>query len=331
MVSPAPQVLHSAPYQEPFSGAEAWRGSDFEEPGGGVYYLKPETVAEMEQNAERLRSDDRVLFSITRDDFPLPSFSADAAVLRNRLRAGTGFVIVKGLPIERYTEHEASLLYWGLGMHLGRPIPQNVKGDLLYSVRDEGYVIDRDYGVVAGVRTSKTTAKLNYHTDSPCLMAGNTPDIVCLLTLQTAKSGGESAIISGATVHNILLAERPDYLARLYQPFHMDRRAETPPGEPAIVDVPVLAYGGELRVRYLRLYITKGHEFTGDPLDAAGKNALDYLDGIMNRDGIPFTFGMDRGDMQFVNNVFIPHSRTEFQDYPEPERKRHYMRLWLAN
>ena len=120
------------------------------------------------------------------------------------------------------------ILYWGLGSHLGRPVPQKVDGGLLYSVRDEGYNLERDFGA-AGVRTSKTTAGFNFHTDSPSLLAGYTPDIVCLLALQSAKSGGESAILSANTVHNILLVERPEYLERLYAPYHVDRRAELPP------------------------------------------------------------------------------------------------------
>jgi alpha-ketoglutarate-dependent taurine dioxygenase len=258
----------------------------------------------------------------------LPSFEADAEALREKLRFGSGFVLMKGLPADSYTDEEMSLIYWGLGSHLGRPVPQKVVGGLLYSVRDEGYNLERDFGA-AGVRTSKTTAGFNFHTDSPSLLAGYTPDIVCLLALQPAKSGGESALVSASAAHNILLEERPQYLDRLYAPYHVDRRAEQPPGEPPTLPVPVFTYNGQLAVRYLRLYITKGHEVTGSPLTQADTDPLDYLDEVMRRPELPVTFGMERGDMQFVNNVFILHSRTEFQDHPQPERKRHYVRLWL--
>jgi hypothetical protein len=222
------------------------------------------------------------------------------------------------------------MIYWGLGAHLGRPIQQKVEGGLLYSVRDEGYNLERDYGS-AGVRTSKTTAGFNYHTDSPSMLAGHTPDIVCLLALQTAKSGGESAIMSANTVHNAILEERPEHLDRLYAPYPMDRRAELPPGEPPTLPVPVFAYDGQLCVRYLRFYITKGAEVAGVPLTAQDTEPLDYLDEVMRRPNLAVTFGMERGDMQFVNNVFILHSRAEYKDHPEPERKRHYMRLWLKH
>ena len=321
-------VRFTGTHKGAITGPGVWQGSSFSAPSDYSYRLSGETIAELESALQVIRSSGKPLFTLTAEDFPLPSFIADARALREELRFGRGFVVVKGLPIERYSEQEACMIYWGLGAHLGRPVPQNVKGDLLYSVRDEGYNLDRDYGS-AGVRTSKTTAGLNYHTDSPSMLAGHTPDIVCLLALQTAKSGGESAIVSGNTAHNIILEERPDYLERLYAPYHVDRRAELPAGESPTLPVPVFAYDGQLSVRYLRLYITKGCEVAGSPLTPADTDPLDYLDDVMRRPNLPVTFQMQRGDMQFVNNEFILHSRTEFEDYAEPERKRHYMRLWL--
>ena len=35
------------------------------------------------------------------------------------------------------------------------------------------------------------------------------------------------------------------------------------------------------------------------------------------------------GDMFFSNNRWILHNRTAFEDHLEPERRRHYVRLWL--
>jgi Taurine catabolism dioxygenase TauD, TfdA family len=321
-------ILHTPPYKAPITGPGVWRGSDFDGPDDYWYPLSRDTLAELDRAVQAIRAAGKPIFSLTAEDFPLPSFENDAEALREELQFGSGFVIVKGLPLDRYTEEEACMIYWGLGAHLGRPIQQKVEGGLLYSVRDEGVNLDRDYGA-AGVRTSKTTAGFNYHTDSPSMLAGHTPDIVCLLALQTARSGGESAIMSANTVHNAIREERPDYLDRLYAPYHVDRRAELPPGEPPTLPVPVFAYDGRLAVRYLRYYITKGHEVVGAPLTSEDTEPLDYLDEVMRRPGMPVTFGMERGDMQFVNNVFILHSRAEYKDHPEPERKRHYMRLWL--
>ena len=318
----------TSPYKASITGPGVWTGSDFS-PSDYCYRLNRETIAEFDRALAEIRRAGKTVFSLTARDFPLPSFEDDADALREELRFGSGFVLIKGLPIDRYTEEEARMIYWGLGTHLGRPIPQKVEGGLLYSVRDEGYNLERDFGA-AGVRTSKTTAGFNYHTDSPSKLAGHTPDVVCLLALQTAKSGGESAILSANTAHNVIFQERPELLDRLYEPYHVDRRAECPPGEPPTLPTPVFAYDGRLTVRYLRFYITKGHEVVGAPLTASDTEPLDYLDEVMRRPHLPLMFGMERGDMQFVNNEFILHSRSEYQDHPEPERKRHYVRLWLS-
>lgn len=290
--------------------------------------LRPDTIEELDRAIEGVRRAGKQLDTVTAQDFPLPSVAADAANLRRELRAGSGFVIVKGLPIDRYTPEEASIIYWGIGAQLGTTLPQNVKGERLYSVRDEGYSIEKQWGTV-GVRFSKTTEGLHFHTDSAPALMGNTPDVVALFALEVAKRGGESALVSAQTVHNILLRERPDYLERLYRPYHHDRRAELRPGEAPTLLAPVFTWDGELSVRYFRFYIPKGHEVAGEPLAPEDVAPLDYMESVMNREELQVHFSMERGDMQFVNNAFILHSRTAFEDHPEPERRRHLMRLWL--
>src|ERR1700688_327024 len=147
----------TAPYKAPITGPAVWKGSDFSSPSDYWYYLSSETIAELDKALRRIRDSGNGIFSLTVEDFPLPSFENDAEALREALRFGSGFVVVKGLPIDRYTEQEACMIYWGLGAHLGKAIPQTVKSDLLYSVRDQGYNLERDYGA-AGMRTSKTTS-----------------------------------------------------------------------------------------------------------------------------------------------------------------------------
>src|SRR5262245_58162960 len=155
MVATHRDVLRTLPYKAPIAGPGVWRGSDFSNPADYCYYLCSDTLRELDQALERIRRTGKPIFSLTAHDFPLRSFENDAEALRDELRFGSGFVIVKGLPLDRFTEQETCMIYWGLGTHLGRPIPQKVQGGLLYSVRDEGYNLERDYGA-AGVRTSKT-------------------------------------------------------------------------------------------------------------------------------------------------------------------------------
>ncbi len=267
---------------------------------------------------------------LKRDDFPLPFFASTAAGIRKRLLDGSGFVVLRGLQLDDYAEDEVRFLYAGLGTHLGTIIPQNLRGDRLYSVRDEGIRVETSYGQT-GVRFSKTNAAFDFHTDSPSRVAGNTPDFIGLLALRTAKAGGESALVNGYALHNILRQERPDVLRRLYQPFWVDRRAELPPGEDPVLPVPVFTFDRRLTVRYLRFYITKGQEWKGEPLTTADVEALDVFEEVMRRPDVPVTVPMERGDLQLISNTFLLHSRTNYEDYAEPERKRHYLRLWLAD
>lgn len=322
------QIRSTPVHKAPITGPGAWRRADFSGPADWSYRLQPQTLAELDQAVEAVRERGKNISTLAAADFPLPSFTADAARLRKEVLGGRGFVVIKGLPPDRYTAEEACLLYWGIGSFFGATLPQNVKGDRLYSVRDEGQNIARDYGAV-GVRFSKTTSGLNFHTDSAPAFRGNTPDIVCLLALQTAKSGGSTAIVSAQTLHNVILAERPDYLDRLYTGYYFDRRAELAPGEPPTLLAPVFTYDGSLRIRHFPFYIHKAPELTGAPLTAGDTGPLEFLDSVARRDELPVTFDMERGDMQFVNNTFILHSRTAYEDYPEPERRRHLVRLWL--
>ncbi len=315
-------------HDAPISGPGAWRCPDFPSTKAWSYFLSSAVLEELGRAIRIINDRGKELAALLAEDFPLPSFAEDAARLRRELRRGRGFMMVKGLPIEKYDDREAAMIYWGMGAHLGTTLPQNVKGERLYSVRDEGQSIAKEYGTV-GVRFSKTTEPLYFHTDSAPALMGNTPDVVGLLALRVAKTGGESVLVSANSVHNLILRERPDYLARLYRCFHFDRRAELRPGESMTLFAPIFTYADSLAVRYFRFYIPKGHEMVGVALTEADVAALDFLDAVMSREELHVHFSMEPGDMQFVNNTFVLHSRTAYEDHPEPERRRHLMRLWL--
>jgi alpha-ketoglutarate-dependent taurine dioxygenase len=195
-------------------------------------------------------------------------------------------------------------------------------------VRDEGYNFQRDYGA-AGVRISKTSSAIDFHTDSSAAYAGYTPDIVALLGLRAARLGGASAIVSAQTVHNILRQERPDLLPRLYEPYYFDRRAELRPGESPTLLSPVFTFDQALSMRYFRFNLVRGHETAAVPLTEADLEPLDYMESVCRRPELSVKFDMERGDMQFVNNRFVMHSRTAFEDRPEPELRRDMLRLWM--
>jgi alpha-ketoglutarate-dependent taurine dioxygenase len=323
MIAPV-TPMHDAP----FSTRGAWRRADFPSSESWTHRLTSRALTELDAALRRIRQSGPEIQTLTRSDFPAPSFAPSAAVLRQDLESGRGFVVIRGLPIDRYSDEEAAIIYWGIATHLAKPIPQNAKDEYLFSVRDEGYNFHRDYGA-AGVRISRTASAIDFHTDSSAAYAGYTPDIVSLLALQTAKTGGMTAILSAQTIHNILREERPGCLRRLYQPYYFDRRAELRPGESPTLLAPVLSYTDALTIRYFRFNLVKGHETAGSPLTPADIEAIDALEAVCRREELSVSFPMERGDMQFVNNRFVLHSRTAFEDHAEPERRRNLLRLWM--
>lgn len=206
---------------------------------------------------------------------------------------GVGCAVVRGFPVDSEGARE---LYLATAARLGRVVPQTVSGTLIYSVRDEGYALERDFGR-AGVRTSKITSAFGFHTDSPSRMAGHTPDVLGLLVLQTAKSRGESIFVDGRAVYAAMREERPAYLERLTRPFAVDRRAELPPGASPYMDVPVFGFEPEFRVRYVRLYIEKGAELAGVALTGFEREALDYFEDVCER--LSVRMQLQRGEFNF--------------------------------
>lgn len=315
-------------HEAPFEGRAAWQVDDLMNGDPWQYRLLPVVLSELDQATRRIGKTRREISTLSKADFHVPSFAADAEVLRQELESGRGFVLITGLPIDSYSDQEATILYWGIATYLGEPMPQNARDEYLFDVRDEGYNFQRDYGA-AGVRISRTASAIDFHTDSSACYAGYTPEIISLLALQTAKTGGMTALVSAQTVHNILLKERPDCLRRLYEPFYFDRRAEMRPGDSPTLYAPVFSCDDALAIRFFRFNLMKGHETAGVPLTPTDLEAVEALEEVCRRPGLAMSFDMQRGQMQFVNNRFILHSRTAFDDYEEPSRRRHFVRLWL--
>jgi hypothetical protein len=247
-------------------------------------------------------------------------FAAALGPVRSALESGRGFAVVQ--PSAVLPPDDLRVLYWMVGLGLGRPVVQNVQGTLLYDVRDMGQ------NLAEGARFSVTSYESSFHTDNS--FGSEIVDYVGLLCLQTAKAGGRSQVLSGFAVHNELLARHRAILETLKRPFHIDRRGGVREGESATIQFPVIdGDDGELIFRYLRYWIEAGHDKAGQPLTPAQAAALNVLDDILKRPDLRVEFDLQPGDMYFINNRWILHNRTAFDDYPEPQRRRHLVRLWL--
>jgi hypothetical protein len=228
-------------------------------------------------------------------------------------------VLIRGLPVEGKPIEDSAAAYWAIGTRFGNPRSQNAMGHLLGHVRDLG-VATTD----PNVRTYQTTERQHFHTDS-C-------DIVGLLCLKTARQGGLSSIVSSMAMYNEMAKRRPDLLERLFQPFATDRRGEVPVGEKPWFDMPVYNdYQGYITAIYSGTYIISAQRFPEVPrLTPEDQEALELFDDLANDKELRLDMELRPGDMQFLHNHTCLHDRTAFVDWPEPERKRHLLRLWLA-
>jgi hypothetical protein len=286
--------------------------------------VDPRQAAALLRIRADLRRRGRRLDTIEASDFRVEALAEIARGIRRRIRSGPGFCVVRGLPIEGWTDEEASMLYWGLGTYLGGPQPQNRQGDRVYLVQDTGQS-------VAEARGSKTNAALIFHTDSACAYAGSRPDVLGLLCLRKAVSGGESLMVSGHTAYNALLETHPELVDELYGEFRFDRSHETEPGEDPITVGSVFTDTPDgVRIRYNRLHIELGHYRSGRPLSDRQREALDAFDRVLNDPANAVEFTLEPGAVIFGDNHVTLHNRRSFVDAPEVADRRCLVRLWLA-
>lgn len=252
------------------------------------------------------------------------NLAADAARIRDELEHGRGFILVDTARFQPAPKEELTQLFCMLGSRLGAPVEQNTAGTLLYHVTDSGG--DVQYGA----RFSTTNAESTFHTDAS--FVDRVPEFVGLLCLNDAKAGGVNQIVSGHSVRERLQSDSPEAWRELNGVFHFDRRGGTRPDEPPTARHPVFEVTPRgLVIRYLRFWIEAGHEKAGEPLTDSQRSALDALDRVANDPSLRAEFRLRPGEILFANNRWLLHNRTSFEDHPEPDRKRHLLRLWLTS
>jgi hypothetical protein len=226
---------------------------------------------------------------------------------------------LRGLPSDRFDLADNRLLFWAIGTHLGVARPQGKASQLMSDVRAAG----GQYRGTGG-RGYNTNAELDYHVDGT--------DVVGLYCLQVARSGGLSRVASSVAIHNEILCRDPALVERLFQPFPYNRQNEEAEDEPPFYMAPIYSLrDGHFAARYIRNHIRSSQARTDTPrLTDLDHRALDIIQDLAETDEFRFDMVLERGDMQFLNNHVLIHSRTHFEDFEEPERKRHLLRLWLS-
>ncbi|MFN4284008.1 MAG: TauD/TfdA family dioxygenase [Alphaproteobacteria bacterium] len=308
--------LPTAEMMKPIGGSAAWRPEDFAGDDRWIYRLSDAEIAEIMAAVARIESAGLGLMDIGRDEFAVPTLAAGLADVREELLRGRGFALVRGLPIAGRSRLQTAIAFWGIGAHIGRAISQNTKGQLLGHVTDIG----GDYNKVRGYMTK---SQMNFHCDRA--------DFLSLCCLHPAKAGGAHRICSSVTLHDEMLKRDPQLVEELTFRFYRGRAVDIGEGDLPYIRQPVFSItDGHFAARGVSAAIRKGQQIEGvPPLTAKQIEAMEAYKAIADEIAIDIDF--QPGDISFVQNHVTLHSRTGFEDWPEQERRRHLLRLWLSS
>ncbi|MDO1485117.1 Taurine catabolism dioxygenase TauD, TfdA family [Rhodococcus rhodochrous] len=309
----------TTPGLRPVTGPAAWTGAELRGRTDWVYLLTEAEIAELEAAGRRFVTENPDLRTVTKDDYPLPVCADGIARWSNDLDRGRGFVLVRGLRTELYSDAVSGAIFFLLGLHLGVPMPQNQHGDLLdHVVATSNKTMDDPEALPSRVRD-----KLEFHSDSS--------DVVGLICLRGAASGGESRLVSGAALYNRVLELRPDLAPLMLEPWYWDwyKQDHDAPSRtyvsPMVSDVDGVfsIYAGGSMIRSAQDYDEVPR------LTEAQRELLDLIPTLTADDDLPLDMQFQPGDIQWLLNYAALHSRREFVDYPVLQKRRHLLRLWL--
>jgi Taurine catabolism dioxygenase TauD, TfdA family len=288
--------------------------------------LQSVCVGEMRRILTDLRTHMLPTVLLTPDEYPMPACLEAMTHVRKMLDEGRGFAIIDRIPVEDMAVEEAIAVFWLLSTMIGRPVAQKIDGTMIYDVWDTG----QKPAPGSGIRRDKTNSELSYHTDNS--YNDSPPEYVSLLCLRSAKSGGLSRIISFQTIHNEIVRKGRSLLPRFYRPYWFDRQREHLPEEETVFSAPIFEHDGEqLRSRLSLHQIRGGYTLKREPMNGSTEASLALLEEIFQDENLAIEINLQPGWIQYLNNRVVGHARTFFEDFPEPERKRHLIRLWLRN
>lgn len=304
---------HVGPARAPIQSPAAWRGTELKHSKDWQYHLNAADIEELDHALSRAMASGKPMSRLQIRDFPLFKLKQRLALWRWELQHGRGFMLIRGLPTQGWSPYQIEMVYWCLGLYLGKPGAQNPQGDLLGHVRDQ---LSRQ-----DVRLYRTNKAIAVHCDAA--------DVVGLLCLQPARQGGLSRLSSSVTVFNQLLETRPDLVPRLFSPLYFDTKGEG--GLRAFPVAPCAYANGELRSFWQSDYFRTVASIPGIPeLTGQERALLDTYDALANDPNNCLDMELQAGDLQLVSNHTVLHARTAFEDWPEPDRRRHLLRLWLS-
>ena len=300
----------------------SWKAADLAaDTSRWIYELHPEQLTDIDAALRASKAAGATIDTLTKETFPLTEATEPLHLVLQGLEDDLGLFVLRGLPVERYTKDELRLIYWGLGLHLGTAVTQSDKGDVLGDVRNFGDQVTAASPTGRGYMSSEW---LGFHTD--------TSDVVALMVLRTSKTGGRSMFASSVAIRNKIASTWPQLSDILQQPFYWSWKGQQPAGEGPYYQQPIFTNrDGRFAARYIKTHILSAQEFPEVPrLTEWQRAAMTAIDLLAMDPEYHYSMQFEPGDMQFLNNHVTLHARTAFEDHPEPDRKRHLLRMWLA-
>ncbi|HTT99663.1 MAG TPA: TauD/TfdA family dioxygenase [Rhizomicrobium sp.] len=297
-----------------------WTSKDVADPSVWTVTLTDDDHRELDVALAEAKSVSDNLLDIGREHFPLDVLAKKLEGIERELIDGRGFTRISALDHTRYSDDDLTMLYWGIGLHLGDPWPQNAKGHVMGDVTDQGKSVTdptfrgNELGQIA----------LDYHTDGA--------DVIGLMCLRKAKSGGLSCVANAVAIYNELVRTRPDLAEVLFAPQPYDTRGEQAPGTKPYYMFPVFTeHADRFFIRFIPAYIRASQRHADAPrLSPLVHEALDTVSAMARDPKYNVYMDLQPGEMQFINNYHVLHGRSSYEDDAAAGQKRHFKRLWLA-
>jgi Taurine catabolism dioxygenase TauD, TfdA family len=309
---------------ETITGRTVWTKEELSaDPSRWLYSFTPEETDEIEQAMRSVEQKGLGLAAVDKLTFNLDKLQAKLARIRDELINGIGFFVLRGLPTDKWTVRQCSIVYLGIGSYIGHRLSQNRQGHMLGHIKDlaEGKEANGEG------RIYRTHKAQTYHTDES--------DIVGLICLQKALSGGESQVVSTHNIYNFLRKERPDVLKLLCQVhWFYDRKGECSKGEKEWMEVPgFYHYRGKLSMKWDSYYVSALQRFWDKGMlprySDTQLECIAVMEEYCRKLSLEMT--LEPGDIQFVTNTHNLHARSAYEDdLNDSSKKRWLQRLWLA-
>ena len=305
-----------------FTTQSGWTAADIAKDASWVIRLDETDIQDLLSASCKAGERSTDLMELTRKDFDFsPRLRSKIANAADEINHRSGIVLFKGIPVDRLDVPTITLLYWGLGLHLGVPRPQGKLSQFISDVRDAGGTYRGTQG-----RGYNTNSKLDFHCDGS--------DLVGLICVKQAQEGGDSMVTSSIRAFQVMKTERPDLAERLFDLYVFSRQGEQANDETLYYRASIFGEkNGQLFCRHIRNHITSAQMSFEEiqRLTAPQNEALDYFDEVLTRPELMYRMRLEKGDIQLLNNHVVLHSRTEYVDFDDPAEKRHLLRLWLAS